>query len=82
MTITKFIREFDKENIDVNNINIRDIIRTITHSVCELKNYNFLDDDKLLGFLYRTHKYIKFTGLTYPSLKRIDKLILHSYNTF
>jgi hypothetical protein len=78
MTITKFIREFDKENIDVNNINIRDIIRTITHSICELKNYKFLDDDKLLGFLYRTHKNIKFTGLTYPSLKRIDDLILNT----
>lgn len=78
MTITKFIREFYKENIDVNNINIRDIIRTITHSICELKNYNFLDDDKLLGFLYRTHKYIKFTGLTYPSLKGIDNLILYT----
>jgi hypothetical protein len=78
MTITKFIREFDKENIDVNNINIRDIIRKITRSVCELKNYNFLDDDKLLGFLYRTHKYIKFTGLTYPSLKGIDDLILNT----
>jgi len=78
MTITKFIREFYKENIDVNNINIRDIIRTITHSICELKNYNFLDDDKLLGFLYRTHKYIKFTGLTYPSLKGIDNLILNT----
>jgi hypothetical protein len=66
MTITKFIREFDKENIDVNNINIRDIIRTITHSVCELKNYNFLDDDKLLGFLYRTHKYIKIYRINLP----------------
>ena len=41
-------------------------------------NYIFLDDDKLLGFLYRTHKYIKFTGLTYPSLKGIDDLILNT----
>jgi len=78
ITITKFICEFYKEKINVNNINIRDIIRTITHSICELKNYNFLDDDKLLGFLYRTHKHIKFTGLTYPSLKGIDNLILYT----
>jgi len=76
MTITKFIREFDKENIDVNNI--RDIIREIIYSICELKNYKLVDNDKLLGFLYRTHKNIKFTGLTYPSLKRIDALILNT----
>lgn len=33
MTITNFIRKFYKENIDVNNINIRDIIRTIIYNI-------------------------------------------------
>jgi len=75
ITITKFINNFHKENID-DNINIRDIIRTIIHSICELKNYKFLDDEKLLGFLYRTHKYINFKGTKYISLKEIDELIL------
>jgi len=74
ITITNFICNFDKEKI-VNNANIGDIIRTIIYNICVLKNYKFLDDFKLLGFLYRTHKNIKFTGLKYNSLKGIDKLI-------
>lgn len=74
ITITKFICNFDNEKI-VNNANIGDIIRTIIYNICILKNYKFLDDVKLLGFLYRTHKNIKFTGLKYNSLKGIDNLI-------
>jgi hypothetical protein len=74
ITITKFICNFDNEKI-INNTNIGDIIRTIIYNICILKNYKFLDDVKLLGFLYRTHKNIKFTGLKYNSLKGIDNLL-------
>lgn len=75
ITITKFIRNLDKEHID-NNPNIGDIIRKIIYDICLLKKYGFLDDAKLLGFLHRTHKNIKFTGMKYASLEAIDKLML------
>jgi len=74
ITITKFICNFDNEKI-VNNGNSGDIIRTIIYNICILKNYKFVDDVQLLGFLYRTHKNIKFTGLKYNSLKGLDNLI-------
>lgn len=74
ITITNFIRKFDNEQIDNNN-NIGDIIRKTIYNICLCKNYNFLDDNKLLGFLYRTHKNIKFTGTKYNSLKGIDDFI-------
>ena len=78
ITINNFICKFHKENIDDNNKYIRDIIREIITSICKLINYKFVDDVKLLGFLYRTHKYIKFTGKKYKSLENIDDLILNT----
>jgi len=45
-----------------NDIKISNLIRKIIYEICLFKNYKFLDDEKLLSFLYRTHKKLKFTG--------------------
>lgn len=62
INITNFIRQLDKEIFNNNN-NVGKLIRKIIHEICLLKKYNYLENAKLLGFLHRTHKYIKFTGI-------------------
>jgi hypothetical protein len=71
ITITNFIRIFDKEKIVINN-NIHDLIRTIIYKMCTLTNYDLVRDEQLLGFLYRSHKKIKFNGFQYKSLENFE----------
>uniref|UniRef100_A0A6C0H9X1 Uncharacterized protein n=1 Tax=viral metagenome TaxID=1070528 RepID=A0A6C0H9X1_9ZZZZ len=71
ITASNIIKKINNHN----DIKISNLIRKIIYEICLFKNYKFLDDEKLLSFLYRTHKNLKFTGNYYKSLKNIDDLI-------
>jgi hypothetical protein len=71
ISITKFIKLLKKKDK-----NIVDLIRNIVYQICLIKKYNFLDDKKVLCFLYRSHNNLKFTGNSYRSIRNIDNLII------
>jgi hypothetical protein len=73
ITITKIICNFDKEKIY--NHNIQDIVRQIIYKIVILKNYNFVNDIKLLSFLYRSYTTLKLNRKIYKSLQEIDECI-------
>ena len=57
------------------NHNIQDIVRQIIYKIVILKNYNFVNDIKLLSFLYRSYTTLKLNRKIYKSLQEIDECI-------
>jgi len=77
ITITHFIHELKKQKVEDTN-EIRYIIRDLINDVCKYKAYNYVHkDERLLGFLYRTHKQkiLNLKGYKFPALDKIDNLI-------